>query len=346
MLGEDRVGVRPTGWKVDDSIHARCVIQLDPAHTEELLAELSGSPVRLLNGLTTQENSGGEVGELMESVYERVKSGDGLVILKGISVAGLDENELGDSFLQLCSRMGKPVSQSVMGDIIGRVEDMTHMDPDARGYRNREELVMHTDQPDVVCMLCVRKAKQGGYSKFASALALHDAIKKSRPDLLPALYTGYPYHRLNEHPLGASEITEYNVPVFSECNGDISIRYLRFNMFAAAFARGEKIPAKLREAVDYLDELATSSAFCWITSLEEGDMVFFNNYLCLHSRTAFEDNDDSKNKRLMYRVWLECENFRSIRPELAVHPEGGGGRGGITPQVGKRPVFDYDFDWD
>ncbi|WP_445374349.1 TauD/TfdA family dioxygenase [Photorhabdus tasmaniensis] len=172
------MSVKPTGWKVDDSIHARCVIQLDPVHTEKLLAELSGVPVRPFNGLTTQENVGDEVDALMASVYECVKSGDGIVILKGISVAGLDEIELGERFLRLCSRMGKPVSQSVMGDIIGRVEDMTHMDPDARGYRNREELIMHTDQPDMVCMLCVRKAKYGGHSKFASALALHEAIEK------------------------------------------------------------------------------------------------------------------------------------------------------------------------
>ncbi|WP_340611368.1 TauD/TfdA family dioxygenase [Xenorhabdus bharatensis] len=337
MLNEENEIIRSISEKSNTEIYSQCVIKLDECHARIIMSELYNEKI--------EHNSGNsELNKLVTNIYERIRNGSGIVVLKGMPIDEINETELGECFLRLCRLMGTPVSQSVMGDILGRVEDMTHIDPDARGYRNKEELFMHTDQPDVVCMLCIRPAKQGGHSKFASALALHEAIKRTRPDLLPALYTGYPYHRLNEHPPGASEITEYNVPVFSECNGDLSIRYLRFNIFATAFSRNEKVPPLLKEAVDYLDELATSPDFCWITSLEKGDMLFFNNYLFLHSRTAFEDDEEPTKKRLMYRVWLACENFRSVRPELAVHPEGAGGRGGITPQEGKRPRFDYDLE--
>ncbi|CAM3436602.1 TauD/TfdA family dioxygenase [Xenorhabdus nematophila] len=336
MLNKENKIFRLISEKSNNEIYSRCVIQIDNNKAKKIISELSNEEI-------DHDSFDSELKKLATDIYKRIKNGSGIVVLKGMPISDVNETELGERFLRFCCLMGKPVSQSVMGDILGRVEDMTHIDPDARGYRNKEELFMHTDQPDMVCMLCVRSARQGGHSKFASALALHEAIKQTRPDLLPALYTGYPYHRLNEHPPGANEITEHNVPVFSECNGDLSIRYLRFNIFATAFARNEKIPELLREAIDYMDELATSSTFCWITSLEKGDMLFFNNYLFLHSRTAFEDDEDPMKKRLMYRVWLECDNFRSIRPELAVHPEGTGGRGGITPQEGKRPRFDYDL---
>ncbi|PHM62732.1 TauD/TfdA family dioxygenase [Xenorhabdus ishibashii] len=337
MLNEENKIFRKISDKFNNEIYSQCVIQLDEHNVSRIMFELSHEEIE-------HSYVDSELKKLATDIYERIKNGNGIVILKGMLINELNETELGERFLRFCSLMGTPVSQSVMGDILGRVEDMTHIDPDARGYRNKEELFMHTDQPDMVCMLCVRPAQQGGQSKFASALALHEAIKKTRPDLLPALYTGYPYHRLNEHPLGASEITEHNVPIFSEYNGDLSIRYLRFNMLATAFARKEKIPLPLNKAIDYIDELSTSSYFCWITSLEKGDMLFFNNYLFLHSRTAFKDSKDPAKKRLMYRVWLACENFRSIRPELAVHPEGAGGRGGISPQEGKRPRFDYDLE--
>ncbi|CDH21151.1 putative Gamma-butyrobetaine dioxygenase [Xenorhabdus bovienii str. kraussei Quebec] len=343
MLSEENEIFKSISERSNKEIYSQCVIQLDEYRARKVMSELSNGFTQSFDREMGHKPVESELKKLITEIYERVKSGNGIVLLKGMSITEINEIELGERFLRLCSLMGKPVSQSVMGDTLGRVEDMTHIDPDARGYRNREELFMHTDQPDMVCMLCVRQAKHGGDSKFASALALHEAIKQTRLDLLSALYTGYPYHRLNEHPPGASEITEHNVPVFSEYNGELSIRYLRFNMFAAAFARNEKVPPLLQKAVNYLDELATSHYFCWITSLEKGDILFFNNYLFLHSRTAFEDNEDPVKKRLMYRVWLACDNFRSIRSELAVHPEGAGGRGGITPQHGKRPRFDYDL---
>jgi alpha-ketoglutarate-dependent taurine dioxygenase len=337
MLNEENGIIREVSDKFNNKIYSQCVIQLDEHHANKIIFELSHEEI----GYNFSDS---ELKKLTTNIYERVRNGNGIVILKGIPINEVNETKLGERFLRFCSLMGTPVSQSVMGDILGRVEDMTHIDPDARGYRNKEELFMHTDQPDMVCMLCVRPAQQGGQSKFASALALHEAIKKTRPDLLPALYTGYPYHRLNEHPLGYSEITEHNVPVFSEYNGDLSIRYLRFNMLATAFSRKEKVPLILNEAIDYLDELSTSPYFCWIALLEKGDMLFFNNYLFLHSRTAFKDSEDPAKRRLMYRVWLACDNFRFIRPELAVHPEGAGGRGGVSPQKGKRPRFDYDLE--
>ncbi|CDL81854.1 TauD/TfdA family dioxygenase [Xenorhabdus szentirmaii] len=344
MLSEKNEIFKSISARTNNEIYSQCVIHVNGVRARKIMSELSDKITHNFDEKVDNDPSESELQKLTTDIYERLKNGSGMVLLKGVPIAEMNESESGEYFLRFCRLMGEPVSQSVMGDRLGRVEDMTHIDPDARGYRNREELFMHTDQPDVVCMLCIRPAKHGGHSKFASALALHEAIKRTKPDLLSSLYTGYPYHRLNEHPPGASEITEHNVPVFSECNGDLSIRYLRFNMFAAAFARNEKVPPLLQEAVDYLDELATSSHFCWITPLEKGDMLFFNNYLFLHSRTAFEDDEDSAKKRLMYRVWLACDHFRSIRSELAVHPEGEGGRGGITPQDGKRPRFDYDLD--
>ena len=62
------------------------------------------------------------------------------------------------------SRMGTAVSQSVMGDRIGHVTDVSGKDPNERAYRNSLELPLHTDISDIVGMLCIRPAMRGGES--------------------------------------------------------------------------------------------------------------------------------------------------------------------------------------
>jgi hypothetical protein len=180
----------------------------------------------------------------------------------------------------------------------------------------------------------------GGQSYFADALALHKEISHMRPDLMEALYEGFPYHKLNEHGTGESEITDWNVPIFSRTGGDVSIRYIRYNMEAASHASGKPIPEKLVAAMDYLDKLALSDAHLVSGYLDEGDMVFINNYTWLHGRDEFRDGN-AEAKRLMFRVWLHCNEFRNVSAKLAIHSGSfGSGRGEIPRQVNKTPNFE------
>jgi Taurine catabolism dioxygenase TauD, TfdA family len=68
----------------------------------------------------------------------------------------------------------------------------------ARGYLSRRELSLHVDLAQIVGLMCVRQARQGGYSQYASGLAVHNQILATRPDLMTVLYRGFPYHRRGE----------------------------------------------------------------------------------------------------------------------------------------------------
>ena len=82
--------------------------------------------------------------------------------------------------------------------------------------------------------MCVRQARRGGYSQYASGLAVHNEILANRPDLMPVLYRGFPYHRRGEEASSAAPITPYDVPVFSNIDGHVSVFMVR-EIINAAF---------------------------------------------------------------------------------------------------------------
>ena len=57
-------------------------------------------------------------------------------------------------------------------------------------------------------------------------------------------------------------------------------------------------------------------------TLEPGDMQFANNYVTLHTRSAYEDHDDPAKKRLLWRLWLMNPDLRE-RTAYAMQWQGG-----------------------
>ncbi|MEA2780976.1 MAG: hypothetical protein QOK29_2520 [Rhodospirillaceae bacterium] len=341
----DRPIDHPAAWRADsgDGI-APFVMTLDAgalAAIDECLRPLAAAGRRIAD-LQATDFANRALAAAMRPLKAALRDGRGLVLLRGLPAERYDTASLEMIFWGLGTHLGTGVSQSVLGDRLGHVKDVTDVDPHARAYRNRDELTLHTDLPDIVGMMCVRPARAGGVSRFASALSLHNAILAARPDLLPALYRGYPYHRLGEHGPGQSPVTPHRVPVFSLVDGVLSIRYTRTCMDYAARLAGENLPADLVAAMDLLDELGRSPEYGLETRLEAGDMVFLNNYLVLHARSAFEDHPEPERKRLLLRLWLDSPGFRPVSPHLAIYEGGDGGRGGIEQQAGRQPSFSIE----
>ncbi|MCH8201006.1 MAG: TauD/TfdA family dioxygenase, partial [Chloroflexi bacterium] len=84
-------------------------------------------------------------------------------------------------------RIGDPVSQNYKGHLLGHVLDLMgdsrDKDPTTRAYNTSSELDYHTDSCDVVVLLCLQKAKSGGLSSVASAVAVYNEMLRRRPDL-------------------------------------------------------------------------------------------------------------------------------------------------------------------
>ena len=267
-----------------------------------------------------------------------MQDGRGLLVVRGFPVERWSLADLETAYFGLGTHFGVAVSQSVMGDRLGHVTDVTATDPNARGYRNSRELTLHTDFCDVVSFLCVRAAREGGESWFASALAVHEILAAENPAALALLERGFRWHRYGEQAPDAPEVTPWRVPVFSRCEGALSCRYIR--NYIVEGAAHESVPALTT------DELAAMDAFHEVCHRPEvrvafmlapGEAVFINNFTVLHARTAFRDFDEPARRRLLLRLWLTVPGGRPVVPEIQVYDSGR--EGGVPPQPGRVPSY-------
>jgi hypothetical protein len=118
-------------------------------------------------------------------VFDEIQERRGIVIVRGIPVAGHSVDEVSRMFWALGTHFGRGVSQSARGDLLGLVRDETPPGEleSARGYTSRRELSLHGDLGQIVGLMCVRQAEAGGASQYASGLAIYNEIQAKRPEL-------------------------------------------------------------------------------------------------------------------------------------------------------------------
>jgi hypothetical protein len=249
---------------------------------------------------------------LLKDLHREIMQGRGLVVVSGLDPSRYSAQDLERIFWGIGTHLGDAAIQSRDGDRLGRVE-RDDQDPVARGYRSAGELVMHTDSYEVVGLLCVRKAAQGGESAFVSSLAIHNVILQERPDLLPALYEGF-HLAIPEARLGSKPVTDEKIPVFCLVDGRVSCMVAIGFMREAARQLGVPLPGMLSQALDFFAEVAQREDLALRFMLEPGEMALWHNFTNLHSRTRFED--DPQHKRLLLRLWLTIPDGRPIAPSF------------------------------
>lgn len=86
--------------------------------------------------------------------------------------------------------LGYFVSQNSRGHVLGHVkdlgEDATQIDK-VRIYRTNARQYFHADDSDIVGLLCIAKALEGGESDIVSSHLVYNVLAKERPDVLKTL---------------------------------------------------------------------------------------------------------------------------------------------------------------
>ena len=265
---------------------------------------------------------------------DEILRGHGLLMLRGFPVERMDADDLRLMFLGLGVHIGRPTSQSAMGDLVGDVINIGDDDRNERAYRSRRELKLHTDRCDHIGMLCIRPALAGGVSGYASALAIHNEMLARRPDLLAYLYRGYFHHRFGEQAPGEPLVTRQRIPIFSITDGVPSVILIRGYIDLAAEEGHVTMSDAETEALDMFEEIGNRPEFRLDMTLQPGEATFTNNCCVLHTRTAFEDAPDPASKRLLLRLWLR-EDGRPAVPGVVLHK----GYGGIAKRDGKGTYY-------
>ncbi|MBT3430608.1 MAG: TauD/TfdA family dioxygenase [Proteobacteria bacterium] len=344
MLPKTRID-HPNAWTTE-SVRSKA----DMAYTlskEELSALDTALNEVKSRGLAVEEVTAGDfpLGGLEKVVagwIQEIDYGKGLVFLQGIPVARYTKDDCALIFWGIGAHMGEAQSQSLGGDRLGHVVNLGGDNPRYRAYQNSTELALHTDATDIVGMMCLVPAREGGLSGYAGAAAIYNELLDHHPDVLPILCEGFHYHLFGEHAPGESPVTEEKTPVFSEKDGCLSISYLRSYIEMAFAHMGKEKTAAESEALDTLDQVAHGPKCFRQFMLSPGDMLFFSNYTVLHNRTAFVDDDDLDKRRHLLRLWLRAHDPRPLVENISAF----GKRRGISKQEGRTSIYDGELEYE
>jgi hypothetical protein len=243
---------------------------------------------------------------LMDEVRERVDYGDGAVILSGLDIATLGEEDFARAVVGLSTHLGVLAPQSAKRDRIGYVRKEAD-NPTARGYQSDIELRPHTDFHEIVALASVAGAAEGGLSGLVSIAAVRDILAREDPDALAALAEGFPHDTTGEGLLSDGPI-----PVIAEVDGMVSGYAQALFTVTAAKTLGEEVPARLTRAMQAFGEITGRDDVIVEFLLEPGEIMFWHNFRVLHSRTNFRD--DESHRRLILRLWINPERHVPLPP--------------------------------
>ena len=276
---------------------------------DALLAEIRSKPLETIEAADVQDDL---VREVMAGVRRTVLDGRGAVVISGLDISSYSTQDLERIYLALGTHIGRPAYQSPARDLVGHVRKAPSSTP--RGYLSDLELKPHADSHEILSLMTVRKAADGGgVSGLVSSLAMHNRIFETRPELLAPLYEGFFYGAHETRPI-AEPITKTKVPVYCCVDDKVSCMINGFFMMTGARRLGLELPPELKAAMACFYALSEDPDLIVRFMMEPGEMMFWSNYTNLHARTAYQDT--AEHTRLLLRLWLDPEDGRPVVPEF------------------------------
>src|SRR5262249_8824263 len=238
-----------------------------------------------------------------DDVREELENGSGMVKLRGLDVSRYSEEQLRRIWYGIGAYLGTPMYQNRFGELMRDIRDegmggakLYGATTDASGKEflssgartlSSGQLRFHTDRCDVVGLLCVRQASEGGVSKLASSATVYNTRRQRRPDLHALLCGPSPRSRFGEEAGG--EHVAYDLPVFGVRDGKLTSHFsLTYIENGQMLPNARKLSDAEHEAIAML--MAVAEEECFEMRFEPGDIQLLNNHIIYHGRTAFKDD--------------------------------------------------------
>lgn len=245
----------------------------------------------------------------MRRVYAQLKDGLGVMLIRGLPLDDMDLSEAAIIYWAMGRHLGIARSNNPEGDMLAHITDLgrTQKDPKSRGYQTREAMDYHCDQTSIVGLLCMREAQSGGLSKIASSVSVYNELLRRSPSSVQRL--AEPMYWTKHGEMNPDEPPFYQSAVLSILDDMLCTSYGPNHI-----AKGHALPGapaltdEQRAAIDLFREIAEEQHHAM--ELKRGDIQFLNNYVALHTRTAYVDWPEPARKRLLWRLWLSTPDLR------------------------------------
>ncbi|KAK3207226.1 hypothetical protein GRF29_103g213858 [Pseudopithomyces chartarum] len=184
----------PTVWNVEDyrTHPEQWTHVLSPSEIQEISSTAdaflaSGTP---LTGISRENFQLKEFGSFLGVLRKELIDGKGFILFKGLPVQEWGNHKSAVAYMGLGTHLGYFVSQNAHGHVLGHVKDLGD-DPTAisrvRIYRTNARQFFHADDADLVGLLCIAKALEGGESDLVSAHEVWNALQVENPDVARTL---------------------------------------------------------------------------------------------------------------------------------------------------------------
>jgi TfdA family taurine catabolism dioxygenase TauD len=242
----------------------------------------------------------------LQRIENELINGRGFALLRGLSRAQYNNDELCLLYWGIGLHLGNPWPQNQHGHMLGDVTDQGKKRDDygVRGNELPGPLPYHSDGSDLVGLLCLQMAAEGGLSAICNALAIHNDMVRQHPQLAAELYQPQPNDFRGEQAPGKT--SWYLMPIFTDFENRLFVRYIRTYIKASQLLpEAPRVSVRAEQAMQLLDRMTEDPKYHITMDLRPGDMQFINNYHVLHARTDYRDDRASGRVRHLKRLWLE-----------------------------------------
>lgn len=335
------------GWTAGELQHDDSwIVRLPTSVTDNLIDVSRRVMAREHNlfGMTRKDfDFSSDVREIIDLAAGEINQRSGIALLKGVPVDDLDIYTIEVLYWGLGLHLGIPRPQGKMSQFISHVRDDggTYRSTKGRGYNTNAKLDFHSDGSDIVGLICVKQAQEGGNSMVTHSIRAFRLLQQERPDLAECLMQPFVFSRQGEQ--ASDEPPHYRASIVGEKNGQLFCRYIRNHINSAqqTFDDIERLSPLQIEAMDRFDQMLQREDLCYHMRLEKGDIQLLNNHFVLHSRTEYVDFPDPAEKRHLLRLWLSSyqgqalpDNWTDVYKNVAPRSVRGGFKGTqITDEI-------------
>ena len=293
----DDLRLDPSSWRVD----------LDEEHRDELRAAalaLTGTPLQEVSRASAPLPS---LAPLLRRCRGDLQRGRGVLLVRGVPVEDLTEQQCRAAFWLLGRHLGDPVSQNREGDLVTDIRDIGNDpdDPDVRLYTTAAEQDFHTDGADLIGLLCLRTAREGGLNRVVSSVTVYEEVAAARPDLAPLLLGDWHFFL---HTQDDGTPLTFPMPIVRREGDTIASFFVPWYIRRAQGLPGVPDLTPEQDEVLRLYEATANRPDLYLDmDFRPGDMQWIRNAVVLHKRTAYVD--DPERPRHLLRLWLAARDF-------------------------------------
>ncbi|KAL2880562.1 hypothetical protein SGCOL_003933 [Colletotrichum sp. CLE4] len=246
--------------------------------------------------------------DFLDRIRDQMINGIGFSVLRGLPVDCWSTRQASIAYLGIGSYIGRRLSQNRQGHMLGHIKDLAEgkeVNGEGRIYRTQKSQTYHTDESDIVGLLCLHQAMEGGESQVVSSHNIYNTLRRERPDMLRQLcLPQWFYDRKGETSEGEKEWMR--TPGYYFYKGKLSMKWDSYYVGALqrfwAVGLLPQYTDSQREAIQVMEEMCRRLSL--EMTLQQGDIQFVANTHNLHARSAYKDDNDVAKKRWLQRLWL------------------------------------------